>query len=222
MVPQDDGDSTAKNSKTSSSTFAATGFGQLAKASSPFAALGAVQGSSFASLAKPALSSPPSPKSSTASQPEPAAAVPKLTFGTNGGVSPFGGLALGSNGFAGKSGGGFASAFSATKPLTTFAAAGGKSLQSGKTAKPFGAPDSDSDDGDDEAEEQGETDDQADEPLRATSPDKEADDKRRTKLHKGRYPHNRLPSATCFAVLTWLPSQLKWTTERPEKRPSYL
>ncbi|XP_044721986.1 uncharacterized protein HRG_04901 [Hirsutella rhossiliensis] len=147
-VPHDDGDATARSDKTpetSSSAFATTGFGKLAKGSSAFAALS-------------------------------------------------------SNGFASKTGGGFASAFSATKPLTTFAAAGGKSLQSGKAAKPFGAPDSDSDDGDDETEEQGETEDQVDEPLRATSPDKEADDKRRTKLHKVEVDDGEAGEATIVSI----------------------
>ncbi|KAM4064743.1 hypothetical protein HRG_004901 [Hirsutella rhossiliensis] len=202
-VPHDDGDATARSDKTpetSSSAFATTGFGKLAKGSSAFAALSTSHGSSFGLLAKPTLSSPPSPKSSGALQPETAAVAPKLTFGSNGGVSPFAGLSLGSNGFASKTGGGFASAFSATKPLTTFAAAGGKSLQSGKAAKPFGAPDSDSDDGDDETEEQGETEDQVDEPLRATSPDKEADDKRRTKLHKVEVDDGEAGEATIVSI----------------------
>lgn len=193
-MPRDEGQGKphGKSPDTSSSAFAATGFGKLAKGSSAFATLSPSQGSSFGSLARPTLQPPPSPKSSTVSQLETAAIPPKLTFGSNDGVSPFAGIALGSNGFAGKGGGGgFASAFSASKPLTTFAAPGGKSLRSGKAAKPFGAPDSDSDDGDDEAEEQGETEEQAVEPPRATSPDKEADDKRRTKLHKGEYPGSR-------------------------------
>ncbi|EQL01014.1 hypothetical protein G6O67_000340 [Ophiocordyceps sinensis] len=202
-VPRDEGQGKphGKSPDTSSSAFAATGFGKLAKGSSAFATLSPSQGSSFGSLARPTLQPPPSPKSSTVSQLETAAIPPKLTFGSNDGVSPFAGIALGSNGFAGKGGGGgFASAFSASKPLTTFAAPGGKSLRSGKAAKPFGAPDSDSDDGDDEAEEQGETEEQAVEPPRATSPDKEADDKRRTKLHKVEVDDGEAGEATIVSV----------------------
>lgn len=211
----DDGSrSLNKSAEASSSAFAETAFGKLAKGSSPFAALGASESPAFSSLAKSTQPSPLSPKTSTASRPETAAAAPKLTVGNNDFVSPFAGLSPGNNGFASKggSGGGFASAFSVTKPLTTFAAAGGKLTQGGRAAKPFGAPDSDSDDSDDLAGEQAEADVQAEEPLRAASPDKETDDKRRTKLQKGSPPSPPFLSTLSLngpdAMLT--PPHLQW------------
>ncbi|KAL9572747.1 hypothetical protein ACKAV7_003146 [Fusarium commune] len=135
--------------QTSASAFAASGFGKLSSGTSPFASLGASQsGSAFGSLAagKPSLSSFASPPSSTTAQP---AAPPKLTFGSSGGASPFAGLSTGSNGspFGGST---FGSALGGTKPLSSFAAPGAEPLKSEKPAKPFGAPDSESEEGEDE------------------------------------------------------------------------
>ncbi|KAF5635179.1 DEAD DEAH box helicase [Fusarium sp. NRRL 25303] len=148
------GKSATKQSQgqTSASAFAASGFGKLSSGTSPFASLGASQsGSAFGSLAagKPSLSSFASPPSSTTAQP---AAPPKLTFGSSGGASPFAGLSTGSNGspFGGST---FGSALGGTKPLSSFAAPGAEPLKSEKPAKPFGAPDSESEDGDEVEEE---------------------------------------------------------------------
>ncbi|PFH55072.1 hypothetical protein XA68_10838 [Ophiocordyceps unilateralis] len=125
----------------------------------------------------------PPVKPSTTSHQTAAPPAPKLTFGSNGGVSPFATLSSITNGFATCSSDGFASAFSSTiKPLTSFAALGGQPLQGGKAARPFGAPDSESEDGDEE--EQAEPDSLPEEPPRFTSPDKDSDDKRKTRLQK--------------------------------------
>ncbi|VTT77958.1 unnamed protein product [Fusarium fujikuroi] len=148
------GKSATKQSQgqTSASAFAASGFGKLSSGTSPFASLGASQsGSAFGSLAagKPSLTSFASKPSSTTAQP---AAPPKLTFGSSGGASPFAGLSTGSNGspFGGST---FGSALGGTKPLSSFAAPGAEPLKSEKPAKPFGAPDSESEDGGEEEEE---------------------------------------------------------------------
>ncbi|RCI13835.1 hypothetical protein L249_8065 [Ophiocordyceps polyrhachis-furcata BCC 54312] len=121
---------------------------------------------------------------STASVATAAVPAPKLTFGRNDGVSPFAALSSTTNGFAARSGQGFASAFSAMKPLNSFAALGAPSLQGGKAKKkPFGAPDSESEP-DDEGE-QTEPDRHSEELPRALSPDKDSDDRKKTRLQKG-------------------------------------
>ena len=132
------------------------------------------------------MSSFSSSKSPSESQPASATTVPKLTFGSGGGASPFAGISSPPNGFgSGIGGGGFGSTLSGAKPLSSFGASVGKALQSGKAAKPFGAPDSGTDDGSDVDEEQADNDSQADEVQRAISPEKDSDDKKRTRLHKG-------------------------------------
>ncbi|KJZ78100.1 hypothetical protein HIM_02737 [Hirsutella minnesotensis 3608] len=179
---ENSGSESTKTPETSTSAFAASGFGKLAQGSSAFAVLGAAPGSGFASATKsgPALSS----GSQLASQPASAAQAPKLTFGGNGGVSPFAGLSSGSNGFSSKLSGGFASAFPTSKSLTSFGATAGKPLQSGKADRPFGAPESDSEPEEDDADEQGEAETPAEDAQRGVSPERELDDKRRTKLHR--------------------------------------
>lgn len=177
-----------KAPQTSSSAFAASGFGKLAQGSSAFAALGAARGAtSFGASSMPAPPSSSAPsRCLPASQPAAASAAPKLTFGSNGGASPFAGLSSGTNGFRGRIGSGFGSALLGARPLSSFGASGGKPLQSGKAAKPFGAPDSDSDNGNEDADDD-ENDIQADEAQRAVSPERDSDDRRKTKLHKGMY-----------------------------------
>ncbi|KAI1048900.1 hypothetical protein LB506_005014 [Fusarium annulatum] len=181
------GKSATKQSQgqTSASAFAASGFGKLSSGTSPFASLGASQsGSAFGSLAagKPSLSSFASKPSSTTAQP---AAPPKLTFGSSGGASPFAGLSTGSNGspFGGST---FGSALGGTKPLSSFAAPGAEPLKSEKPAKPFGAPDSESEDGGEEEEEREESE-QPPEAERAVSPEKESDEKKKLKLQKSEF-----------------------------------
>ncbi len=182
----DSGDKPAKNKapETSASAFAASGFGKLASGTSAFATFGSGKPSAFGSSSKPTLSSFASAKPSSESQPAAAAAAPKLTFGSNGGSSPFAGLSS-SNGFGSGLGGGFGSALSGAKTLSSFGVSSGKPLQSAKASKPFGAPDSDSEGGSDE-EDEVDDDGQTDAAQRALSPEKETDDKKRTRLQRGK------------------------------------
>ncbi|KAL3955267.1 hypothetical protein ACCO45_010830 [Purpureocillium lilacinum] len=182
----DSGDKPAKNKapETSASAFAASGFGKLASGTSAFATFGSGKPSAFGSSSKPTLSSFASAKPSSESQPAAAAAAPKLTFGSNGGSSPFAGLSS-SNGFGSGLGGGFGSALSGAKTLSSFGVSSGKPLQSAKASKPFGAPDSDSEGGSDE-EDEVDDDGQTDAAQRALSPEKETDDKRGQDFKEGR------------------------------------
>lgn len=194
----DDPETTAKSAKsatddtkspeeekqqTQPSAFASSGFGKLATASSPFAALGSSGDRGFGAAHAPSLSSfasPPKPA-------EPASTEgPKFKFGSAAGVSPFAGLASGSKGFGSTlgSGAGFGSGGpTGVKPLGSFAAPNTKPLTSEKPSKPFGAPDSDSgnDEGDAEEDEENQPDEE-----RAPSPEKESEDKKKPKLHKGK------------------------------------
>ncbi|KAL2206630.1 PH domain-like protein [Sarocladium strictum] len=206
-----------KPEQTSSSAFAASGFGKLAAGSSPFAALGgAGQSSGFGSSTAPKLSSfaslpPDTPNHTPTSPDKPAApsvthttAAPKLTFGGTAGASPFAGLSgAKSNGFGGGLGGSFGSGGSAFgsalsgSKLSGFAAPGGSSLPIGKPARPFGAPDSDAED--DEEATGGEGDNAAtEEAERALSP--ETDEKKRVKLQKVEVDAGEKNEATVLSV----------------------
>lgn len=181
------GSPSKKTAEASANAFAASGFGKLAAGTSAFAALGAGQGSAFGAASKSTYSSLASPSQTPASQPAKGTAAPKLTFGANGGSSPFAGLSTTSNGFGGGLGGAFGSALSGAKPLFGFGTAAGKPLQSGKAPRPFGAPDSDSDSAGDEDEgEEADDDGHGDEAQRATSPEKDVEDRKRLKLQKGK------------------------------------
>lgn len=151
--------------------------------------MGNTKGIGFGASAAQPLSSFASPAPATAGKP---AEAPKLTFGGGNSVSPFAGLASKpANGFGSAFGSGastnsaFGSGLSGIKPLASFAAPGSNPLRAGKSAKPFGAPDSDADDNGEDDEAEGE--DQPDE-ERAASPEKEKepDEKKKTKLHKGK------------------------------------
>ncbi|KHN97870.1 Pleckstrin-domain containing protein [Metarhizium album ARSEF 1941] len=171
-----------------SNTFAESAFGKLASSSSGFAALGSSQGGGFGS-AKPALSSfasmqpasRPGTSVTEANKAQTEAGL-KLSLPSNSGLSPFAGLGSGANGLGSNS---FGSGLSGIKPLSGFGAVGAKTLQSEKAAKPFGAPESDVDD-DDNDNDNAEEDDasQADDQERGVSPEKDADEKKRPKLHK--------------------------------------
>lgn len=104
--------------------------------------------------------------------------MPKLTFGSTNSASPFANL---SSGFGGAS---LGSPFSAGKGLESFASPLAKPLQSEKPAKPFGAPESDAEE---EEEDDAGRDDgsESNEQERAPSPEKELEEKKRIKLHKG-------------------------------------
>jgi DEAD/DEAH box helicase domain-containing protein len=131
--------------------------------------------SSFASV------KPTSEAAGTKEEKGKADAAPKLSFGSNSGLSPFAGLGSRANGLGS---GAFGSALSGIKPLGKFTAPGIKPLQSEKAAKPFGAPDSDADDDEEKDNAEGEDESQPDEEERGASPDKDTDDKKRLRLHK--------------------------------------
>ncbi|KAF4587557.1 DEAD/DEAH box helicase [Ophiocordyceps camponoti-floridani] len=156
------------------------------RAKSPIAAADSSSKSDVATLVEhgPPSSSSVSVKSPIAPRKTGVPSAPKLTFGSNGGVSPFAALSSSSNGFAtrSRSGDGFASAFSGVKPLSSFAAFGGPPLQVSKAAKPFGAPDAGSED--EEVEVLADPDGVLEEPPRCTSPDKDTDDKKKARLQK--------------------------------------
>lgn len=178
---------TQPTKESSSSTLAESAFGKLASSSSGFAALGSSQGGGFASN-KPTLSSFASVKpvsssetSGTRANKGQAGNAPKLSFASNSGLSPFAGLGSGTNGVGSSK---FGSGLSGIKPLGSFGAAGAKPLQSEKAAKPFGAPESDADDDDDNDNEEGDDESQPDDQERGASPEKDADEKKRPKLHK--------------------------------------
>lgn len=163
--------------QTSSSAFSASGFGKLATGSSPFASLGATQSSIFASPAAASTLPTASVFSAPGSQ-LPPSTMPKLTFGSVNSASPFASLASGINGA------GLGSPFSASKGLDSFASPMAKQVHSEKPAKPFGAPESDEESGD---EEDADADDEPEpsEQEGATPLEKEPEEKKKIKLHKG-------------------------------------
>ncbi|ATY59938.1 nuclear export Yrb2 [Cordyceps militaris] len=170
--------------KIPTSAFAASGFGKLASGMSPFAGLGgAAAGSAFGAPAKAPLTSFASPSKKTEAQS--LAPAPTLSFSSSAvKASPFATGLSGTNGFgSGLGGRGFASA-SGAKPLSSFASGKPKAFQTVKTAKPFGAPDSDAEE--DEDEENGDE----EEGNSVTDKDRDAlsdkdDEKSKVKLHKG-------------------------------------
>lgn len=169
--------------KIPTSAFAASGFGKLASGMSPFAGLGgAAAGSAFGAPAKAPLTSFASPSKKTEAQS--LAPAPTLSFSSSAvKASPFATGLSGTNGFgSGLGGRGFASA-SGAKPLSSFASGKPKAFQTVKTAKPFGAPDSDAEE--DEDEENGDE----EEGNSVTDKDRDAlsdkdDEKSKVKLHK--------------------------------------
>ncbi|TQV96646.1 nuclear protein export protein Yrb2 [Cordyceps javanica] len=184
--------------QTSASAFAASGFGKLAAGSSPFAGLGGNAGSAFGSAGKKSLTSFASTPKNTEAQP--LAPAPTLSFGgAASAASPFATGPSRTNGFgSGLGGSGFASA-SGAKPLSSFASGKPKPFQTQKSAKPFGAPDSDADD--DEEEENGEEEEgnSAAEKDRDASSEKE-DDKSKVKLHKVDVDDGEAGEATILSV----------------------
>ncbi|KAG5927611.1 hypothetical protein E4U42_002031 [Claviceps africana] len=182
-------------------SFANSVFGQLASKASGFASLQPSQRKGFSSAASKSSSFNPVP-STLASEPrsgmlghQPPTTVPKLSFTSSSGASPFAGLSSKTNGF-GSIGFGLPSALSGSKPLGSFVSSGMKAAQNDKAARPFGAPDSDAgedDDEDDEDDEDGEDEEdgedgesegQLHDKIRRASPDKDGDDKKRLKLQK--------------------------------------
>ena len=167
--------------QTSASAFAASGFGKLAAGTSPFAGLGGTTGSAFGSPGKAPLGSFASSKKTEAQS---LASAPKLSFGGATDASPFASAPPRTNGFGGGLGGsGFGSA-SGVKPLSSFSSGASKPFQNQKSAKPFGAPDSDvEEDGDEDNVDEEEGNSGADKDRDVLS--EKDDDKSKVKLHKG-------------------------------------
>ncbi|KAJ4996137.1 DEAD/DEAH box [Colletotrichum sp. SAR 10_66] len=213
-------ENSAKEEKqgTSAAAFASSGFAKLAASSaSPFGSLGdSTKGSVFGgstSSASPFGSLSPS---------KPAAApiaAPTLSFGGAGAASsPFASVkTAGANGFGSAFGSGFGSALSG-KPLTSFAKVGESSFKSEKPAKPFGAPESDVEDGsgDDADGDDGSASESGDKEEKEESDKEESkagDDKKRTKLQKITVDDGEAGEATIIQVrakMFYLEKEVGW------------
>ncbi|KAH6607897.1 hypothetical protein Trco_004210 [Trichoderma cornu-damae] len=180
--------------QTSSIAFSASGFGKLATGSSPFASLGTSKSNNIFAPSAGSSNLPPAPGlGAPGSQPTPSMTMPKLAFGSANSASPFANLSSGVNG------GSLGSPFSAGKSLGSFASPMAKPLQSEKPARPFGAPESDEDDEDEEDAER-EDEPEPSEVERATSPEKELEEKKRIKLHKVEVDDGEAGEATLLSV----------------------
>ncbi|KAJ3494676.1 hypothetical protein NLG97_g3924 [Lecanicillium saksenae] len=196
---KDDKSESAKKEppQTSASAFAASGFGKLAAGTSPFAGLGGSTGNAFGAPSKAPLTSfASSPKKTEA---QPLAPAPQLSFGGAANASPFASATpSGTNGFgSGLKGTGFGSA-SGIKPLSSFASGAAKPFSTQKSAKAFGAPDSDAE-VDDEDENGDEEENSGADKDRDASPEKE-DDKAKVKLHKVDVDDGEAGEATILSV----------------------
>ncbi|ESA43064.1 hypothetical protein GE21DRAFT_6610 [Neurospora crassa] len=138
--------------QTSSAAFAQSGFAKLASSTtSPFGALGASAAPSLFGSTNSGSASPFGTlgASTTAAAPTP----PKLSFGSSAAApSPFAGFNSASSGSV--FGGGFSSGFGGSAlggaKLTSFGGKPGETLMSSKPAKPFGAPESDAEESEEE------------------------------------------------------------------------
>ncbi|KAL2177181.1 uncharacterized protein P884DRAFT_300095 [Thermothelomyces heterothallicus CBS 202.75] len=193
--------------QTSAAAFANSGFAKLAASStSPFGSLGA--------SGKPSLFSSSSGSSSSlgglgGSQPAAPSSPPRLGFGGASTSSPFAGL----NGQAGGSvfkSSPFASTFGGSAlsgPRLNFGKPG-ETLKSDKPAKPFGAPDSDAEEGSGEESNEGEdntkgdasSDDEGKEDDKDREDSKGADDKKKLRLQKVVVDDGEGSEATLFSV----------------------
>ncbi|KAJ0388261.1 hypothetical protein COL922a_000523 [Colletotrichum nupharicola] len=213
-------ENSAKEEKqgTSAAAFASSGFAKLAASSaSPFGSLGdSTKGSVFGGSTSSA-----SPFGSL-SRSKPAAApiaAPTLSFGGAGAASsPFASVkTAGANGLGSAFGSGFGSALSG-KPLTSFAKAGESSSKSEKPAKPFGAPESDVEDGsgDDADGDNGSASESGDKEEKEESDKEESkagDDKKRTKLQKITVDDGEAGEATIIQVrakMFYLEKEVGW------------
>ncbi|KAK7748491.1 hypothetical protein SLS62_008531 [Diatrype stigma] len=168
---------------TSASAFSSSGLAGFASQASPFLQAGGKTLSSFASA--PGSQSPFGSLGAQASAPSVFGGASLSNgaspFGQIGGASkPFGGSPFGGSAF----GGAFGSAIGGNK-LTTFGNAG-QGFKSSKAAKPFGAPESDEEEGGEENEDAGSEDD-----AKTTSEERDgreksvpAEDKKKTKLQR--------------------------------------
>jgi hypothetical protein len=186
-----------KSKQISTSAFASSGFAKLASSSaSPFGAVGGSGKNIFGGG-----SSSASPFGGFGAPAKPTEA-PKLSFGgsgaSTGAASPFGGLNGGqTSGFGSALGGGsaFSSLLSGGAKLTSFAKPG-EGFKSDKPARPFGAPESDQEDGDKEDDEDGDegSGDEAvgsdketqEKKEKSEEPKESTDDKKKPKLQKGK------------------------------------
>ncbi|KAK1980942.1 hypothetical protein LZ30DRAFT_721651 [Colletotrichum cereale] len=202
------------------SAFASSGFAKLAASSaSPFGSLGsATKGSVFggtASSASPFGGLSPSKPATPASAPTPA-----LSFGGAGAApSPFASVKpAGANGGFGSA---FGNAFGGglgSKPLTSFSKTGESSFKTERAAKPFGAPDSDADEGsDDEADDVAEAASESGDKDEKEESDKEeskaVDDKKRTRLQKITVDDGEAGEATILQVrakIFYLEKEVGW------------
>ncbi|KAL2159809.1 hypothetical protein VTH06DRAFT_1942 [Thermothelomyces fergusii] len=204
--------------QTSAAAFASSGFAKLAASTtSPFGSFGASSGkpSLFGSSSSGTTTSP----SPGGPQPAAPSSAPKLSFGAASAVSPFAGLHNGQAGagssvlrpspFASAFGGGGGSALSG--PRLSFGKPG-EALKSDKPAKPFGAPDSDAEDGsgeesneDEDAKGEASSDDEGKEDDKDKNKDREdgkgaADDKKKLKLQKVVVDDGEGSETTLFSV----------------------
>ncbi|OLN95682.1 Nucleoporin NUP56 [Colletotrichum chlorophyti] len=207
----------SEKKETSASAFASSGFAKLATSSaSPFGTLGgSTKGSVFsgsASAASPFGALSPSKPAA------PPAATPTLSFGSAGAAaSPFASVTPAvANGFGSAFGSAFGGALGG-KPLTSFAKTGESPFKSEKPAKPFGAPDSDAEDGsDEEAEDEADAEESADKEEREESDREElkaADDKKRAKLQKITVDDGEAGEATILQVrakIFYLEKEVGW------------
>ncbi|KAK2044069.1 PH domain-like protein [Colletotrichum somersetense] len=204
----------------SPSAFASSGFAKLAASSaSPFGSLGsATKGSVFGGSASSA--SPFGGLSSSKPAIPAPAPTPALSFGGTGAASsPFASVKpAGTNGGFGSA---FGNAFGGglgSKPLTSFSKTGESSFKTEKAAKPFGAPDSDADEGSDEdaddvAEAASESGDKDEKEESDKEESKAVDDKKRTRLQKITVDDGEAGEATILQVrakIFYLEKEVGW------------
>jgi hypothetical protein len=193
---------TTRPKQTPTSAFASSGFAKLAASStSPFG--------SFGGSGKPSLFGSSSASSSLGSvlggsKPAAPSAPPKLSFGGAAASSPFAGLNGQSTAGSAFKSSPFASTFGGSAlsgPRINFGKPG-EVLKSDKPAKPFGAPESDTEDKEEESNEDEDTkgdassDDEDKEEEGGREASKGAEDKKKPKLQKSKRIH---PSVVCPA-----------------------
>ncbi|KAK3398709.1 hypothetical protein B0T20DRAFT_438016 [Sordaria brevicollis] len=195
---------TEEKPQTSSSAFAQSGFAKLASSTtSPFGALGGSGAPSLFGSTKSGSASPFGTLGASTTTAAPAA--PKLSFGSSAAApSPFAGFNSASTGGS-VFGGGFSSGFGGSAlggaKLTSFGGKPGETLTSSKPAKPFGAPDSDAEEseeeGDNEKEEAGSNEEKEGENDEAKN---SAEEEKKLKLRKIVVDDGEGEDATLLAV----------------------
>jgi len=178
-----------KPAATSSSAFASSGFAKLTGSASPF---GTLAGNPKASVFGGGTSSgSASPFGALGGGPAAKPAAPTLNFtksDTSGSSSPFSSLNGPSTTFGSAFGGGFGGSFGGPK-LTSFGKPG-EVLKSDKPARPFGAPESDAENGSESGsadDDDSGAEDEGDEKELAEEAKATIDDKKKPKLQRGAY-----------------------------------